>query len=416
MKKQLILGSLFLSLLGACSSPATTSDANTIDIAGNFEKLTELRVSQLGKNIRYVPLETTDSSLIGNSFTIKLLKDKILVSTGNRCLLFDKQTGKFLCNVGHRGDDPKGFSEATCFVHPQNGSIYFLRQPNKLVKYNQNGDYLGEAVLPVNMPQGFYAAFSDSLLIGHFGESFASSSPINLLYFNEKGEKKDSIPQFSKTSSSISPEEIAGISVFKGKSGKKSFGMLSYNGLIYLNYKNETNGFLPVYYPTLWHSEKDIHFREVLGDTIYSIKGNMAQPYLAFNLGTWKMPVEKTDKKEVTKECIAMTYVMETPKNIYFQCIQDVYDKRKIFHGIYNKVEQTTSMGKEEEGLADDLTHFLAFFPETYSAEGEYAALLEIGEIDKWLDEHPETAKDGKLSFLQEINEDSNPVCVIVEP
>lgn len=415
MKKQLFLGSLVLSLLGACSAPTTTSDTNTIDIAGSMEKLTELKVSQLGKNIRYVPLETTDSSLIGNSPTIKLLKDKILVTTDNRCLLFDKETGKFLCNVGHRGDDPQGFSEATCYVHPQNGTIYFNRQPNKLVKYSQDGIYLGEVILPANMQQSFYAIFSDSLIIGYFGESFASSQ-INLLYFNEKGEKKDSVPRFSKASSSVQPEEIAGISVFKGKSGKKSFGMLSYDGLIYLNYKNETNGFLPVYYPTLWHSEKDIRFREALGDTIYNLKGSSAQPYLAFNLGAWKMPVEKIGKKESAEECIAVTYVMETPENIYFQCIQDVYGKRKIFHGIYNKVEQTTCMDKEAEGLSDDLTHFMRFFPETYSEQGEYAALLEVGEMDEWLEEHPETAKEGKLSFLKDINEDSNPVCVIVEP
>ena len=51
-----------------------------------FEHLTELKVSQLGKNIRYVPLETTDSSLIGNSYNIKLLKDKILVATEGSCL------------------------------------------------------------------------------------------------------------------------------------------------------------------------------------------------------------------------------------------------------------------------------------------------------------------------------------------
>lgn len=415
MKKQLFLGSLFLSLLAACSSPATTSDTNTIDIAGSMEKLTELKVSQLGKNIRYVPLETTDSSLIGNSPTIKLLKDKILVTTDNRCLLFDKQTGKFLCNVGHRGDDPQGFSEATCYVHPQNGTIYFNRQPNKLVKYNQDGKFLGEAILPVNMQQGFYATFSDSLIIGYFGKSFAAS-PINLLYFNEKGEKKDSVPRFSKAGSSINPEEIAGISVFKGKSGKDSFGMLSYDGLIYLNYKNGTNGFLPVYYPTLWHSEKDIRFREALGDTIYNLKGSIAQPYLAFNLGAWKMPVEKIGKKEGTEECIAITYMMETPENIYFQCIQGVYDKRKIFHGIYNKVEQTTCMDEEGKGLTDDLNHFMSFFPETYSEQGEYAALLGMERIAEWLDEHPEAAKDSKLNFLQKINEDSNPVCVIVEP
>ena len=53
---------------------------------------------------------------------------------------------------------------------------------------------------------------------------------------------------------------------------------------------------------------------------------------------------------------------------------------------------------------------------ETSSQQGEYASVLEIGDIQEWLDEHPETVKEGKLNFLKKINEDSNPVCVIVEP
>ena len=42
--------------------------------------------------------------------------------------------------------------------------------------------------------------------------------------------------------------------------------------------------------------------------------------------------------------------------------------------------------------------------------EGEYAALLEIGKIDEWMDKNPGIVQEGKLSFLQEINEESNPV------
>ena len=56
------------------------------------------------------------------------------------------------------------------------------------------------------------------------------------------------------------------------------------------------------------------------------------------------------------------------------------------------------------------------FFFVVNTEEGEYAALLEIGKIDEWMDKNPGIVQEGKLSFLQEINEESNPVCVIVEP
>ena len=135
MKKTTILSASLLLLLSSCTPTKTTNNLNAIDIAGSFEHLTELKVSQLGKNIRYVPLETTDSSLIGNSYNIKLLKDKILVATEGSCLAFDKQTGKYLGTIGHKGGDPEGYSEVVYYIHPQTGILYFHRQPNKLVKY-----------------------------------------------------------------------------------------------------------------------------------------------------------------------------------------------------------------------------------------------------------------------------------------
>ena len=103
MKKIILIGASVLAL-GACSTTSQKNEAQgQIDILSAFENPTELKVSHLGKNIRYVPLETTDSSLIGQMYGIKLLDDKILVTSGANCLLFDKQTGKFLCKVSGRG-------------------------------------------------------------------------------------------------------------------------------------------------------------------------------------------------------------------------------------------------------------------------------------------------------------------------
>ena len=99
MKKQIMLGGLLL-LLGSCTPQNKANDPNAIDIAVSLEHLTELKTSQLGKQIRYIPLETTDSSLIGNSYSIKLSKDHIFVSTNGRCLSFNKQTGNILAASG----------------------------------------------------------------------------------------------------------------------------------------------------------------------------------------------------------------------------------------------------------------------------------------------------------------------------
>ena len=120
MKKRNLLHSGALALLlAACSTtPQSGKQEGQIDIVPAFENQTELKVSHLGKNIRYVPLETNDSSLIGNSWSIRLLEDKILVST---------KEGNYVP-----------------FIHPQTGDIYFNRTPEKMIRFNQDGKYSNE--------------------------------------------------------------------------------------------------------------------------------------------------------------------------------------------------------------------------------------------------------------------------------
>lgn len=95
MKKQTWLGGILASLLTACSPSVQNEKAEgQIDVLPAFENLTELKVSHLGKNIRYVPLETTDSSLVAG-LEVGLLDDKILIASATRterhCFLFDRE-------------------------------------------------------------------------------------------------------------------------------------------------------------------------------------------------------------------------------------------------------------------------------------------------------------------------------------
>ena len=130
MKKQIMLGGLLL-LLGSCTPQNKANDPNAIDIAVSLEHLTELKTSQLGKQIRYIPLETTDSSLIGNSYSIKLSKDHIFVSTNGRCLSFNKQTGKYLGSIGTKEKIHKATAMPTALFTPYQQSL--LLSPTRQV-------------------------------------------------------------------------------------------------------------------------------------------------------------------------------------------------------------------------------------------------------------------------------------------
>lgn len=64
MKKQLFVWASGILMVACSTAPQGEIKEGHIDIIPAFENLTELKVSHLGKHIRYVPLETTDSSLV----------------------------------------------------------------------------------------------------------------------------------------------------------------------------------------------------------------------------------------------------------------------------------------------------------------------------------------------------------------
>ncbi|MBQ2923522.1 MAG: hypothetical protein IJE60_10645, partial [Tyzzerella sp.] len=76
----------------------------------------------------------------------------------------------------------------------------------------------------------------------------------------------------------------------------------------------------------------------------------------------------------------------------------------------------TVMIGKRNEGFTDDLTQFIPFKPLTHSAQGEFAGALNIEDIQKWTEEHPEVKLEGALAPLKDLADDANPVVVIVEP
>ncbi|MBR7096708.1 MAG: 6-bladed beta-propeller, partial [Alistipes sp.] len=92
----------------------------------------------------YVPLETTDASLVGN--ISKLLYDdgKLIVvdKENNKILVFDAATGKFLNCIGHQGRGPKEYISLRDVV-VADGKLYVLDM-GKILTYKLSGEFVGE--------------------------------------------------------------------------------------------------------------------------------------------------------------------------------------------------------------------------------------------------------------------------------
>jgi len=417
MKRLMLGGALLVAMFSACTTGTKNADLDSqVNVLPAFEELGELKVSQLGKTIRYVPLETTEASLIGNKFNIQLLEHEILVLSAGNCLLFDKQTGKFLRQIASRGQGPKEYSEAVCYYNEDTKALYFNRAPDKLLKYSLEGEFLGEQPLPVQLSSAFYPLLSADQGIVYQGQTFGSTDNHRLFYVNAQGEETASIPMYVYPGrDSVDVAEIASISVV---SDPNVYGLLAYQGSIVISYKDDSKGFYPAYYPVLWRHKGQTRFREAFSDTLFHVKGNALEPYLIFNMGERRFLPEYRENKDLSKECLVLTYVMETEKLLYFQCVENLYGEgtSNVYNGIYLKTDGRVCMDRAANAFIDDLSAFMPFKPEACSAGGEFAGTLKIEDLQEWLEEHPDVKLEGALAPLQGLADDANPVCVIVEP
>ena len=415
MKKQTWLGGILASLLTACSPSVQNEKAEgQIDVLPAFENLTELKVSHLGKTIRYVPLETTDSSLVVG-VQVGLLDDKILISSANRteshCFLFDRRSGKFIREIAQDGQGPKDYSRSFPIVHPVSKNFHFRRDIGKLLEYNQEGKYLGEISMNKLYSHNFTPFMTESELFVYEGNAAAKPNINGCLYQHDRTTgRMDTVALFLQKEN-LEEKKIKGM---KAYSGTDKYGLFGYNGKFMFEYMDGTKVFYPSKFDVLWSSGKDVHFREVFSDTIFRIKDKTLEPARIFNLGERHFPVERHGKPEGTKDYLTVTYVMETSNKIYFQCVEDMYGAFHVYNGLYWKENDEVIMGQGD--FTDDLTNFIPFRPIVHTEKGEFAGILKVEQIQEWLEEHPEVKLEGALAPLKDLAFDANPVVVIVEP
>ena len=114
-----------------------------------------MNLSFIAEKIEYIPLQTTDSSLLGfdtfNSLVIS--KNDFFIQNEFRILRFDKE-GKFVCDLFKVGRGP-GEANARCFsVDEHNQRVYVFDQISKEVKiYSFTGRYINKTKKPINSEQ-----------------------------------------------------------------------------------------------------------------------------------------------------------------------------------------------------------------------------------------------------------------------
>lgn len=168
--------------------------------------------------------------------------------------------------------------------------------------------------------------------------------------------------------------------------------------------------------PSLWLSNNKVRFRENFIDTVFTVDGNTLSPYLIMNLGKYHWPYKERFMKERGKQRIAIDYMLESDKSIYFHFKTDMYKKeKKSYCGIFNKSENSTRIMDNDGGLKDDITGFMPVQIRKATASGEYIGLVQASKIVEWMDAHAGENLNQQLEILKKVKEEDNPVVIIMK-
>lgn len=419
---------LFLFVFSASSQQAKTTYPAVIDVESGLKNLSGLKVSDLGKTIRYISLETPDEGLIGKNPVVKVLRNYIIVEyktspatsvDPGTCLLFSKEDGRFITKIGHSGQDPGAYTDCFSWTDEKEEFIYFERKPDQLIKYDMKGDFCGKVTFSSSGLASYYL-ITDSKMIGYF-DAFnivnLSSNQYSLGIFDKEGRLKDTILSFFSYTTPLT-DDIYQTNLISGKTLYGSFGSWVRAGAFIFEYTpaRQIRQINALHAARIWKNAGSIRYKQDFVDTIYTVSGRKLIPSVAFHTGKYHWPVEERRNEKNTNNRIFIADISENNRFIFFQCIRGMFTRESVlYNGLYNKQTDKIVLSRNKDGIEDDLTHFMPFKPLGMSTSGEFVSLVEVWEVMDWLEKHPEAKHNKNLPFLKNLDEDMNPIVILVE-
>ena len=247
---------LLCGLLVGCQTSqkkeAEATPCQTIDLTTVFEQEpTEISLDEWAKEVRFVPLETSDSVLLTPYiWQLAYYQDQFVIYNNDKIYLFDK-AGKFIRMIGSRGEGPEEYlSPGTPCV---NETGIRLEDGGKRIKtYGWDGKWKHTSNLPARLQHvNEVIPLPDGRNIGYV-QNISGQEPIRMYLYREST-VLDSIPYARK----FTPGKIA---------------MVFYN---------ECRAFT---------DKGDIFVKEMFNDTIYQITNeNKLVPRWAIDAGKYRL-------------------------------------------------------------------------------------------------------------------------------
>lgn len=409
--KKVITTLCVAALMIGCASKTEQHGPLTIKMEEYVDNTTQIKASQLGKSIRYVALETSDSAtLVGANPKIKLYEDKLVVSSDKQLIkVFDAKTGKYINSIGELSRGNRGsLSLGSYTINPYNGEVYVIaQQPNEYHAYDIMGKYLRKITFPKLKGNIFRSAVYMEMLdqqtfVSHISNSMGGAKALLSIYQDRDTVAFD-IPR-PGADSTIGPDQIKSIAILKSETAAKAYGSAS--GDVMLISTSDLNQ-IPIFSDerNLWRTDNKVYFKEPYMDTVYQVFKDSITPVIYFDMGKYAVNYDDRFIIEEAKKHTSVSKLLGNNDVLYFEWS---YNGAKA--GLYDRESGMVTTANLADGIADDLNEFLPLTIHTTTPSGAFISLFEPLKVVEWAENNP-----SKKNQIPNLKEDDNIVVAIIE-
>lgn len=375
----LVVAPLFFTMF-SCSSGDSIGNVIDIDIDIDNAKAETLLMSDYFESIDYIPLETSEKSLIGRLQHVHVTDEFILTVSSGTCHIFDRKTGVFLRQIGREGNGPNEYMSLLHGdgVNSKKNTILAAKATG-LIEYSLADGSVVEPTIKASIPipfSGKYMNIENDIWVK--GSLNATGDLTNQLVYFDRKKVTDS---------------IANTSFFARKSNSSSMNL---GEILFYRYNDN------VYYKFLYT------------DTIFDISNKKLEP--KWILKTQRPMSEiadlRADIPAMNKETSNYHYIYYIHETDNYLLFNSGYQKENVLFLFSKNNKQLIKV--ENDGFVNDIDGGLTFWP-TYTTSNQDA--VTVYQAHKFLEEIDTTkASDQLKSLVSGIKEDDNPVIMIAKP
>lgn len=294
-----------------------------IDIKKNFKNIKTIRLSSIGKELSFIPLETTPNCLIQNIYKIEISSSYFFIRDFERLLQFDRN-GKFIRQIGSSGRGPEQYYSVFDFcINEQKKEISIISTSQLMIF-------------------GFDGIFKNSYKLSFRPSQIIPKDQNSLMYHLA------SVPGKNDPSWIISNQQGITSSIIKNNLMRKS-----QPGLI-------------VPYSPLYLFNSTVHFMEFGIDTLYYFKNTLKKPYAVFFLDDLKMDTDPLITQSMVKnhefltDKISIGSIFENNDFLFIKFFRGISDA--TICAVFNKKTNAVTF-PQDDVFQNDLGGGVGFWP-----------------------------------------------------